>query len=126
MFACAHPAIDPAIRAPLMLQTVLGLDAAQDRCRLPHVALDHGPAAGPREAQDPPGRHPLRVPDASRCRLGWMPIATAITCRSFMDQAHDHDLAIEEGVRRSAARRQASAYVPLASRTPRRGTLILP
>ena len=27
MFACAHPAIDPTIRAPLMLQTVLGLDA---------------------------------------------------------------------------------------------------
>jgi RNA polymerase sigma-70 factor, ECF subfamily len=28
MFACAHPAIDAGIRAPLMLQTVLGLDAA--------------------------------------------------------------------------------------------------
>jgi RNA polymerase sigma-70 factor (ECF subfamily) len=29
MFACAHPSIDPAIRAPLILQTVLGLDAAR-------------------------------------------------------------------------------------------------
>jgi RNA polymerase sigma-70 factor (ECF subfamily) len=28
MFACAHPAIDPDIRGPLILQTVLGLDAA--------------------------------------------------------------------------------------------------
>src|SRR5690606_32553846 len=28
MFACAHPALDPAIRAPLILQTVLGFDAA--------------------------------------------------------------------------------------------------
>ena len=28
MFVCAHPAIDPAARAPLILQTVLGLDAA--------------------------------------------------------------------------------------------------
>jgi len=28
MFACAHPAIDPAARTPLMLQSVLGLDAA--------------------------------------------------------------------------------------------------
>lgn len=28
MFACAHPAIDEAVRAPLILQTVLGLDAA--------------------------------------------------------------------------------------------------
>ncbi len=29
MFVCAHPAIDRAIRAPLMLQTVLGLDAVR-------------------------------------------------------------------------------------------------
>ena len=28
MFACAHPAIDPPIRAPMILQTILGLDAA--------------------------------------------------------------------------------------------------
>ncbi|HEY8493923.1 MAG TPA: DUF6596 domain-containing protein [Myxococcota bacterium] len=28
MFACAHPALDPAIRAPLILQTILGFDAA--------------------------------------------------------------------------------------------------
>ena len=28
LFACAHPAIDPGVRAPLMLQTVLGFDAA--------------------------------------------------------------------------------------------------
>jgi RNA polymerase sigma-70 factor, ECF subfamily len=28
MFACAHPAIDSALRAPLILQTVLGFDAA--------------------------------------------------------------------------------------------------
>ena len=29
MFACAHPAIDPKMRSPLILQTILGLDAAQ-------------------------------------------------------------------------------------------------
>ncbi|MFN8725752.1 MAG: RNA polymerase sigma factor [Rhodospirillales bacterium] len=29
MFVCAHPAIDEAARTPLMLQTVLGLDAAR-------------------------------------------------------------------------------------------------
>jgi predicted RNA polymerase sigma factor len=29
LFVCAHPAIDPAIHPPLMLQTVLGLDAAR-------------------------------------------------------------------------------------------------
>jgi predicted RNA polymerase sigma factor len=27
MFACAHPAIEPGIRSPLILQTILGLDA---------------------------------------------------------------------------------------------------
>jgi hypothetical protein len=29
MFACAHPAIDPGIRAPMILQAVLGLDAVR-------------------------------------------------------------------------------------------------
>ncbi|MFC3799189.1 RNA polymerase sigma factor [Cohnella sp. GCM10012308] len=29
MLLCAHPAIDPAMRTPLMLQTVLGMDAAR-------------------------------------------------------------------------------------------------
>lgn len=29
LFVCAHPAIDPGVRTPLMLQTVLGLDAVR-------------------------------------------------------------------------------------------------
>lgn len=29
LFACAHPALDPAVRTPLMLQVVLGVDAAR-------------------------------------------------------------------------------------------------
>ena len=29
LFACAHPAIDPAMHTLLMLQTVLGIDAAR-------------------------------------------------------------------------------------------------
>jgi len=29
LFACAHPAVEAAVRAPLMLQTVVGLDAKQ-------------------------------------------------------------------------------------------------
>ena len=33
MFACAHPAIEPAVRAPLILQTVLGLRRRDDRAR---------------------------------------------------------------------------------------------
>lgn len=29
LFACAHPALEPAVRAPLMLQAVMGLDAGR-------------------------------------------------------------------------------------------------
>ncbi len=29
LFACTDPVVDPAVRSPLMLQTVLGLDAAR-------------------------------------------------------------------------------------------------
>src|SRR5262245_65982927 len=29
LFVCAHPAIDPAVHTPLMLQVVLGLDAGR-------------------------------------------------------------------------------------------------
>ena len=29
MFVCAHPAIDPGVRTPMMLQTVLGFESAQ-------------------------------------------------------------------------------------------------
>lgn len=35
LFVCAHPAIDPAMHTPLMLQTILGLDAA----RIAHAFL---------------------------------------------------------------------------------------
>src|ERR1700676_2857792 len=35
LFVCAHPAIDPAMHTPLMLQTVLGLDAG----RIAHAFL---------------------------------------------------------------------------------------
>jgi predicted RNA polymerase sigma factor len=35
LFVCAHPAIDPALHTPLMLQTVLGLDAV----RIAHAFL---------------------------------------------------------------------------------------
>ncbi|KHL00077.1 RNA polymerase subunit sigma-70 [Microbacterium mangrovi] len=40
MFACAHPAIDPGMRTPLMLQAVLGFEAAKIA-----AAFDVAPAA---------------------------------------------------------------------------------
>jgi predicted RNA polymerase sigma factor len=44
LFVCAHPAIDPAMHTPLMLQTVLGLDAA----RIAHAFLISPPTMGQR------------------------------------------------------------------------------
>ena len=68
LFACAHPALEAAIRAPLMLQVVLGLDAAAHRLGLPRVAGGDGQAPGAGEDQDPRGRHPVRDPRARRAR----------------------------------------------------------
>ena len=62
MFACAHPAIDPGIRAPLILQTLLGFDAATIASAFPGVAGRHGPAALARQTQDPGGRHSVSHP----------------------------------------------------------------
>ena len=44
LFVCAHPAIDPAMHTPLMLQTVLGLDAV----RIAHAFLISPTAMGQR------------------------------------------------------------------------------
>ncbi len=44
MFVCAHPAIDETIRTPLMLQTILGLDAA----RIARAFLVEAPAMSQR------------------------------------------------------------------------------
>ena len=44
LFACAHPAIDPTIHAPLMLQTVFGIDVA----RMSTAFLVEAPALGQR------------------------------------------------------------------------------
>ena len=64
MFACAHPAIEASIRAPLMLQAVLGLDAA----RIASAFLIAPAAMGQRlvraKHKIAATRIPLRVPEA--------------------------------------------------------------
>jgi RNA polymerase sigma-70 factor (ECF subfamily) len=64
LFVCAHPAIDAAGRTPLMLQTVLGFEAAADRpgVRGPRRRPWRSGSSG--QAQDP-GRE---IP--SSCRRG--------------------------------------------------------
>jgi RNA polymerase sigma-70 factor (ECF subfamily) len=63
MFACAHPSIDAAIRAPLILQAVLGLDAA----RIASAFLMSPAAMGQRlvraKTKIRQARIPLRIPE---------------------------------------------------------------
>jgi RNA polymerase sigma-70 factor, ECF subfamily len=72
MFACAHPAIDPGIRAPLILQTILGFNAQT----IGSAFLVSPAAMGTRLARAKNkirgAKIPLRVPDRAdmRERLG--------------------------------------------------------
>jgi RNA polymerase sigma-70 factor (ECF subfamily) len=64
MFACAHPALDPAVRAPLILQTVLGFDAATIASAFLVAPATMGQRLVRAKAKISHAGIPFRIPDA--------------------------------------------------------------
>src|SRR5438105_4538152 len=62
MFACAHPAIDESVRAPLILQTVLGFDAATIASAFLVAPAAMGQRLVRAKSRIPQARSPFRVP----------------------------------------------------------------
>ena len=102
MFACAHPAIDAAIRAPLMLQTILGLDAAAIASAFLVSPTAMGQRLARAKAKIRLAGVPLRVPDAEDLPGRLAAVLDAIYAafaygwdEAFSDDPRGRNLAVE-------------------------------
>jgi len=66
MFACAHPAIERGMRAPLILQTVLGLTAEEIAAAFLIPPATMGQAPGARQDAHPRRGHSVPYPRTGR------------------------------------------------------------
>ncbi|HEX5409564.1 MAG TPA: DUF6596 domain-containing protein, partial [Gemmatimonadaceae bacterium] len=78
LFVCAHPAIDPVVRTPLMLQTVLGFDAAHiaRAFAIPAATMAQRLVRAKRRVHD--ARIPFVVPGRDHLRERIVPVLEAI------------------------------------------------